>query len=275
VNRETQVLALFEEGNPVPDLDTLEPVDIDAAAYLATLEQRSTKVNQTVTKSEKRNDRKRSRSLWLVAAAVVVLVAGASIIFVNQNDEDSVASQQAFGSALALDVTRSFIAAFNAGELPEMLALFTDDATYSDSSTPVSARPDWEPQLAWFIAMETMLLSSTCAAGDEIPGVSVTVTCEYGSQDAVRLAADSIVDIKATLTIVPGGIQDLHENSDGSLDDYGVAGEPFNIWLEANHPEDADTAGCCQGESVEESVTRGELRAKYANVWAIYLKTNN
>jgi hypothetical protein len=156
-----------------------------------------------------------------------------------------------------------------------MLALFTDDATYSDTNTPVSARPDWEPQLAWYIAGETMLLSSTCAASDEIPGVTVTVTCEYGSQDAVRLAADSIVDIKATLTILPDGIRDLHENSSGSLLDYADIGEPFNIWLRANHPEDADTAGCCQGESVEESVTRGELRAKYAKEWAIYLKTNN
>ena len=41
MNIETQVLALFEEGNPIPDLDGLEPIDIDAAAYLAILEQRS------------------------------------------------------------------------------------------------------------------------------------------------------------------------------------------------------------------------------------------
>jgi len=44
VSVESQVIALFEEGNPVPDLDDLETIDLDAAAYLATLSQRSSEV---------------------------------------------------------------------------------------------------------------------------------------------------------------------------------------------------------------------------------------
>ena len=49
MNIETQVLALFEEGNPVPDPDDSEPIDIDAAAYLATLEQRSSRMTRLDT----------------------------------------------------------------------------------------------------------------------------------------------------------------------------------------------------------------------------------
>ena len=38
---ETEVFALFEEGKPVPDLDGLGSDALDAAAYIATLETRS------------------------------------------------------------------------------------------------------------------------------------------------------------------------------------------------------------------------------------------
>jgi hypothetical protein len=92
VNRETQVLALFEEGNPVPDLDALEPLDIDAAAYLATLEQRSTNVSQTSTRSEKTNDGKRTRTAWLVAAAAVVIIGVGAVVAINQSADDSPAA---------------------------------------------------------------------------------------------------------------------------------------------------------------------------------------
>jgi hypothetical protein len=155
------------------------------------------------------------------------------------------------------------------------LALFTADATFSDSDTFRSARPDWEPKLAWDIAGEEVLLSPECAVTDEVPGETVTVTCEYGSQDAVRLAADSIVSITAILTITPEGISALVEAYSDSVLDYADIGGPFNAWVRANFPEDADAAGCCAGETIEESVARGELRAGYAREWAIYLADNN
>lgn len=61
----------------------------------------------------------------------------------------------------------------------------------------------------------------------------------------------------------------------GSALDYLDIGQPFNAWVLENFPEDADTAGCCEGETIEESVTRGELRAGYAKEWAIYLAENS
>jgi hypothetical protein len=273
VNIETQALALFEEGNPIPDLDGLEPIDIDAAAYLATLEQRSSGMTQLDTKQKDHKQKKTIRP-WLVAAAVVVILAGIAVIVMNQSDEAPIADQP-FGPDSALDVSESFVAAHNAGDFDGVMVLFTEDATFIDPSSPQSIRPDWEPRFAWDIAGEDMLLSHECVVTDEVPGVTVTVTCEYGSQDAVRVAADAIVDITATFTITPDGISGLNENYSGSVLDYADIARPFNAWVQANFPEDADAAGCCEGETIEESVARGELRAQYAREWAIYLAENN
>ena len=271
MNIETQVLALFEEGNPVPDLDGLEPIDLDAAAYLATLEQRSSVVTQLDTMRKDQKEKKTVRP-WLVAAVVAVL-AGVAFLLISQSDETPVVDKP-FGPDSALDVSESFIAAHNDGDFDAVLALFTADATFSDTYTLMSARPDWEPRLAWDIASEEVLLSSECAVTDEVLGSTVTVTCEYGSQGAVGVAADKIVSIRATLTISPDGISDLHENYAGSDLDYLAIGTPFNNWLSQNYYEDFFVAGCCEGETVEESVARGKLRAQYAKEWAIYLKDN-
>ena len=273
MNIETQVLALFEEGNPIPDLDGLEPINLDAAAYLATLEQRSSGMTQLDTKQKDQEQKKTVRQRWLVAAVVIIL-AGVALILVNQGDETPVADQP-FGPTSALDVSESFVAAHNAGDFDGVMVLFTEDATFSDSHNPQSMRPDWEPRFAWDIAGEEMLLSQTCTVTDEVPGVTVTVTCEYGSQDAVGVAADAIVDITATFTISPDGISGLNEDYIRSALDYEDIGGPFNAWVRQNFPEDADAAGCCAGETIEESVARGELRAQYAREWAVYLADNN
>lgn len=73
----------------------------------------------------------------------------------------------------------------------------------------------------------------------------------------------------------PDGISGLHENYSLSALNYLAIGTPFNFWVSQNYPEDADAAVCCQGETIEESVTRGELRAGYAREWAVYLADNN
>ena len=71
---ETEVFALFEEGNPVPDLDGLGSDALDAAAYLATLETMSSEVTQLDTKPTEQKGDKRSPMMWLVAAAAVIVI---------------------------------------------------------------------------------------------------------------------------------------------------------------------------------------------------------
>jgi hypothetical protein len=74
VTTETEVFALFEEGNPVPDLDGLGSDALDAAAHLATPETRSSEVTQLDTKPTEQKGDKRSPMMWLVAAAAVIVI---------------------------------------------------------------------------------------------------------------------------------------------------------------------------------------------------------
>lgn len=69
---ESHVLALIEEGNPVPDPDQITDVPVEPAAYLATLDQRSSEVTQLDTRAEK-PDNRRKAWLWTAAAALVVI----------------------------------------------------------------------------------------------------------------------------------------------------------------------------------------------------------
>lgn len=86
---ENEAVALFEEGNPVPDLEALEPVTVDAAAYLATLEQRSSEVTDLKAKqSETAPDGKPDKRL-LVAAAIAVAVIGTAIVLIARGGSET------------------------------------------------------------------------------------------------------------------------------------------------------------------------------------------
>jgi hypothetical protein len=82
VSNESRVLALFEEANPVPDERYIEGTDIETAAYLATLKQRSSEVTQPNTEVE---NPAKSRKSWAWAAAVAVLVVITGVIAVLTN----------------------------------------------------------------------------------------------------------------------------------------------------------------------------------------------
>jgi hypothetical protein len=88
VSVESQVIALFEEGNPVPDLDGLETIDLDATAYLATLSQRSSEVTDLDINEKEKAPEKRPMTPWLIAA-VVALVIGVAFAVMNQGAENA------------------------------------------------------------------------------------------------------------------------------------------------------------------------------------------
>ncbi len=85
---ETQVLALFEKGNPVPELDGLERIDPDAAAYLATLIQGSSEVTQIETEKVEEQEEKRPMMPWLIAAVLAVVV-GVALLVINHDAKDA------------------------------------------------------------------------------------------------------------------------------------------------------------------------------------------
>ena len=75
------------------------------------------------------------------------------------------------------------------------------------------------------------------------------------------------------MTITPDGISEFRDRF--GPPDHNVTERPFTTWMEENHPQDAEAAGCCEGDTVEQSIARGELRAQYAAEWAAYLETND
>lgn len=74
MSNETRILALFEEANPVPDIRAMEFEPIEPAAYLATLERRSSEMTQVDAKIDQQDRTRRVRT-WMAAAAVIVVVA--------------------------------------------------------------------------------------------------------------------------------------------------------------------------------------------------------
>lgn len=89
MSNETKTLALFEEGNPIPDLDALEPISVDATAYLATLRARSSNVTQVEEKIDKKAPKRLPNWALLAAAAFLVVVAGVALILLSQGNEEA------------------------------------------------------------------------------------------------------------------------------------------------------------------------------------------
>lgn len=85
---EDHVLALIEEGNPVPDPDEITDVPVEPAAYLATLNQRSSEVTERDTRVESSDSRKK----WLWAAAAALIVITGSIAVLTSGEEPPVAN---------------------------------------------------------------------------------------------------------------------------------------------------------------------------------------
>lgn len=83
---EDHVIALIDEGNPVPDPDDLVVEPIDVPAYLATLSRWSSEMTKVETETIEERDEKRPALPWL-AAAVVVVILGVVAILMNQDTE--------------------------------------------------------------------------------------------------------------------------------------------------------------------------------------------
>lgn len=92
MSQDLRTLELFAEANPVPDEQTIEANRIEAAAYLATLQQRSSDVVQLDERKEVKESRKRN---WMIAAAAAVVVVLGAVVFIltQTSEEPPVATQ--------------------------------------------------------------------------------------------------------------------------------------------------------------------------------------
>lgn len=88
MSNEQRVLALIEQGNPVPDPAAIETLPAQPAEYLATLQQRSSEVTQLDERTERQEGNRRPWRVAAVAAALVI-IAGVLALLLNQNSEEA------------------------------------------------------------------------------------------------------------------------------------------------------------------------------------------
>ena len=117
---EETVMTIFVEANPAPDVDKLDLVQTGSAAYLATLETRSSEVTQLDTRRE---DQKEKRTYWpWLAAAMVIVVVGLAVVLLNQGDDTPAAD------ASPEEVLADYAAARNSGDVDGVMEFYAEDA---------------------------------------------------------------------------------------------------------------------------------------------------
>ena len=232
-------------------------------------------MTQVDTKRKDQQEKKTIRP-WLVAAAVVVILAGVAVILMNQSDEAPIADQP-FGPDSALDVSDAYIEAFNTGDADAVLVLLTSDVALSEKYTGmgdgfgVMDRGFFEQHLAWSTAQGTTFTSPECAVTEEGTGAAVTVSCRFGWLYAAERAVDA-PPVPTTLTVIvtPEGISQIAFEYPPV---FGV--ERFDNWLFANHSDDLEGVEFGDWNSVAEAEQGGKLRAQYVDEWAASLEAND
>ena len=238
--------------------------------------------------AEEPEQRRWSGALVAAAAFAVVVVAGGVAILLTSLGSGEVApvtseTTQAppttptpFSVTEALAVGDAYFAAYNGGDFDSVIALLTDKATFENNWRWVAIldREAWEPWFAMTLAEGETLTLPDCSVVGEAPGGAMTISCEHGSSDAVTLAIGSPPVVTRTIMeVTRDGIGDIETKYD--FPNFTATDGAFSRWMRANQPEVAIDTIFFPGDTVEEAVARGELRARYAKEWAAHLDANN
>lgn len=173
----------------------------------------------------------------------------------------------------ARNVSDAYFAAYNAGDVDAVVALFESDAEFSGFFGSLS-RADWEQLTVWNTAQGTVLSTPSCLLAEELLGVSVRLVCSYDNSGAVVQAVDGpAVPIRLTLTFTPEGIADWSREFGDP--DFNVVGIPFSEWMTTHHPDIAESVEFGNWSSVEGAEQNGILTAQYAAEWRVYLDAND
>ena len=202
------------------------------------------------------------KALAPIAAVMILIVAAC-----GSSDDDALTADE------ALAVGDAYFAALDATDVDAARGLFASDATVIGSLNLEVFFEEWELIGAWDQAQRAVRTVEGCVA-DQPDGAPITVTCEWTDHQYIAQAVGA-PPVAWTTTIrfdEDGRISAFSE--DFGQPDYSTVNGPFNIWMRASHPEDATKVDCCGGDTVEESITRGTLRAAYADEWVAYLDAN-
>ncbi len=262
--------------------------------------------DQVITAPQQRTPPGRRRPLLVgvggVAAVLFVGAAALGIVAVVGDDAPSpvaaptttaapvttqpppttVVPSQPFTVDEALAVSDAYFAAYEAGDVDAMLALFAPDARFINGIAGSMSREDWEKLYVFKVAEGTVLTTRDCTATTTGSGLSTpasesameaTVRCEYGHHEYLSRAVDGpVVPHRMTMVVTPAGVTRLQDNP-GSPN-FTTVGDPFTGWMLAQHPEDLSAVGCCGWDSVEHARQTGLLQVQFVDEWAAYLEAN-
>jgi hypothetical protein len=266
-------MELFAEDNPIPSVDDLDLAYLGSPDYLATLEQRSSEMTQVETKPEKKVEQPYRRvvpALAVVAAAVLIGV----VAILSQTDETApVATQPGPSLSEPVDADRAmilaseYIGAWFAGDDATSLGLtagdelpgFFDSTRFEEIPGEVAFwdAAGWSlemgecrvtnstPDLAWIGCGYTLTTSVSEALG------AAPFTGEY--QVAVQHVGDGLAVTNGNLFRVEG------------TRFVAEVWEPFERWLETNHPADADKM--FDDTYVTEFLTRPAFTSESIELW--------
>ncbi|MFV2039208.1 MAG: hypothetical protein ACC660_03095 [Acidimicrobiales bacterium] len=219
-----------------------------------------------------------------VAAAIVVVVGIVAVTGdANDNSDTAVVTDETSPSTgdttsmstdEAMGAVGAYFDAYAVGDIGTALALFEPDTSFSTTWSGGGAEAtlsDWEKLMTWNLAQGTVLTAPECLASEPV-GDSVTVACEYGSSEALIQAIPTTpIPIALDVVVTPDGIRSW--NRQLTSPDFTTYGDPFNRWVQANHPEDVDPAPFAW-ESVAEAQQRGESEGALAEEWGAFLEAS-
>ncbi|HEX5614739.1 MAG TPA: BTAD domain-containing putative transcriptional regulator, partial [Acidimicrobiia bacterium] len=165
----------------------------------------------------------------------------------------------------ALAVAHEYFAAVNDGDVERAMAPFAPDATVS--YLDVSTLDDLEIVATVDVAAGVRYVDVGCVA--QAPPRGLQIVCMYGVHDSMaRSVGAPMVYETATFTVEGGAITGLRRTV--GHPGYEVVFDPFFAWIDAHHPEYAETLDF-EAENLDEARRMGELFARAGAEWAEYL----
>lgn len=217
---EERVMSLLVEANPVPDLGSLDAVEVNATRYLAILDQRSSEMAKSEKKAERPGrERRRPVAGMALAAAAVAVLGTVTWWSVKANETDT--------ASAGVTVAEEFAEAVSSGET-DLSSYVTNDATFGPMMVPI------DDDLADFWAgLETSITLSGCEQTAEV------VRCDYESTDRIRQVQE--IPEFGTLTFLIEGsrIGAISRDWDEVASQWLEAGDPvihYLEWLNEAHP---------------------------------------
>ncbi len=290
----------FRMANPIPDPANPPLTAATPAAVLLDLEKkRGTMQPRENASTTAPPPRRWNGPLVAAAAFAAVIIVGVGILLASGGDDEEIVATTVTTQAPpttattaapttttaatttlpppaltveeAFAVSDAYFAAYEAGDVEAMMALFTPDATYSGGIGP-STREERRQLLAYKVAEGTAFTARECSVFAE-SATDVTLTCRYGQHEYLAQAVNGpVVPHTMTMVVTPAGVTRLADIfGDPS---FNTVYTPFAAWMAVHHPEDAAAVEFGNWSSIEEAGETGLLVAEYADEWASYLEEN-